>query len=134
MLDVGTGSGILAIYGAKLGCKRIVALDTDPEALRWAEKNMALNDVSKAIQLSPLPLRDMEEQFTVVLANLILDAILELMALFCQVIESRGWLVLSGILREQVHVVKDQLAFHAFENIDVKLQEEWACISARKRE
>jgi ribosomal protein L11 methylase PrmA len=76
----------------------------------------------------------MEEQFTVVLANLILDAILELMALFCQVIESRGWLVLSGILREQVHVVKDQLAFHAFENIDVKLQEEWACISARKRE
>jgi ribosomal protein L11 methyltransferase len=134
MLDVGTGSGILAIYGAKLGSKRILALDTDPEALRWAEKNLALNHVSKTIQLSSLPLRDMEKQFTMVLANLTLDAILELMALFCKVIEPGGWLVLSGILREQVHVIKDQLALHVFENIEVKFEGEWACTTAQKRE
>jgi ribosomal protein L11 methyltransferase len=134
MLDLGTGSGILAIYGAKLGCKRVLALDTDPEALRWAEKNIALNNVSKTIQLSSRPLRDIEEPFTIVVANLILDAILELMPLFCKVIEPRGCLILSGILREQVDVVRDHLALHAFEKGDVRFQDEWACTGARKSE
>jgi ribosomal protein L11 methyltransferase len=52
MLDVGTGSGILAMYGAKLGASRVVALDVDPEAIRSAEKNIRLNDLSEAIELS----------------------------------------------------------------------------------
>ncbi|MBW2084200.1 MAG: 50S ribosomal protein L11 methyltransferase [Deltaproteobacteria bacterium] len=43
MLDVGTGSGILAIYSAILGANRIVAIDIDPEALRWARRNAMLN-------------------------------------------------------------------------------------------
>jgi ribosomal protein L11 methyltransferase len=134
MLDVGTGSGILAIYGAKLGSRGILALETDPEALRWAEKNIALNEVSNSIHLSSLSLRDVEERFTIVVANLILDSILELMPLFCQVIEPGGHLVLSGILEEQVGVVKEQLGSYAFENIHDRLHDEWVCVSARKRE
>jgi ribosomal protein L11 methyltransferase len=134
MLDVGTGSGILGIYGAKLGCKRVLALDTDPEALRWAERNMALNKVSDTMHLSALTLHDIEEQFTIVVANLILHAILELLPLFCKVIEPDGHLILSGILGEQVHAVKDQLAHHAFENMEVKLEGEWACTVVQKKE
>jgi ribosomal protein L11 methyltransferase len=134
MLDVGTGSGILGIYGAKLGCKRVLALDTDPEALRWAERNMALNKVSDTMHLSALTLHDIEEQFTIVVANLILHAILELLPLFCKVIEPDGHLILSGILGEQVHGVKDQLAHHAFENMEVKLEGEWACTVVQKKE
>lgn len=133
LLDVGTGSGILAIYGAKLGCRRILALDTDPEALRWAERNIALNKVSDTVRLSSLGLRDIEERFTIVVANLILHAILELLPLFSRVIEPRGHLVLSGILGEQVEAVKDQLTLHAFENIGVKVKGEWACTTAQKR-
>jgi ribosomal protein L11 methyltransferase len=134
MLDLGTGSAILAIYGAKLGSHRVLALDTDPEALRWAEKNIALNNVSGTIQLSSLPLRDIGEPFTIVVANLILDAILELMPLFYKVIEPGGCLILSGILREQVDVVEDHLILCAFEKVDVRFQDEWACTGARKRE
>jgi ribosomal protein L11 methyltransferase len=134
MLDLGTGSGILAIYGAKLGSHRVLALDTDPEALRWAEKNIALNNVSGTIQLSSLPLRDIREPFTTVVANLILDAILELMPLFYKVIEPGGGLILSGILREQVDVVEDHLTLCAFEKVDVRFQDEWACTGARKRD
>jgi ribosomal protein L11 methyltransferase len=132
MLDVGTGSGILAIYGAKLGSKRILALDTDPEALAWAKRNIALNELSNSIHLSSLPLRDIEEQFTIAVANLIFNEILELMPLFCKLVEPGGCLILSGILREQVDVVKGLLALHAFENMDVRLQDEWACLRARK--
>jgi len=46
MLDVGTGSGILAIYAAKLCAGEILAIDTDPEALRWAQRNIELNHCS----------------------------------------------------------------------------------------
>jgi ribosomal protein L11 methyltransferase len=132
-LDVGTGSGILAIYSAKLGSKRILALDTDPDALRWAERNVALNKVSDTIHLSALTLHDIEERFTIVVANLILHAILELLPLFHHVIEPEGYLILSGILGEQVDAVKDQLTLHAFENIEVKRQGEWACTVAQKK-
>jgi ribosomal protein L11 methyltransferase len=134
LLDVGTGSGILAIYGAKLGCRRILALDTDPEALRWAERNIALNKVSDTVHLSSLALRDIEERFTIVVANLILHAILELLPLFSKVVEARGHLILSGILGEQVDAVKDQLTLHTFESIDVGVKGEWACTTAQKRQ
>jgi ribosomal protein L11 methyltransferase len=132
MLDVGTGSGILAIYGAKLGSKRVLALDTDPEALSWAKRNIALNEGSNSIQLSSLSLRHIQERFTIVVANLVFDAILELTPLFSKLVEPGGCLILSGILGEQVDAVKGQLARHAFENMDVGLQDEWACIRARK--
>ncbi len=52
MLDVGTGSGILAIYGEKLGAERVVAIDIDPDAVDWAAQNISLNGGSNVIQLS----------------------------------------------------------------------------------
>ena len=79
MLDVGTGSGILAIYGARLGAKRILALDTDPEALRWAERNMDLNALTGSIELSSLPLETQTGTFSLITANLTLETILELL-------------------------------------------------------
>ncbi|MBW2617001.1 MAG: 50S ribosomal protein L11 methyltransferase, partial [Deltaproteobacteria bacterium] len=60
LLDVGTGSGILAMYGAMLGAKRIVAIDTDPEALRWAKQNIDLNGLTGSIELSSIPIEKLE--------------------------------------------------------------------------
>ncbi|MBU1905141.1 MAG: 50S ribosomal protein L11 methyltransferase, partial [Proteobacteria bacterium] len=45
MLDVGTGSGILAIYGIRIGAERVVAVDNAPEAIRWAGRNIRLNGI-----------------------------------------------------------------------------------------
>ena len=75
MLDIGTGSGILAVYGVMLGADRVVAIDIDPEALRWAERNIALNNLEESIELSSVPLCEIKEEFSLVAANLILSEI-----------------------------------------------------------
>lgn len=134
MLDVGTGSGILAIYGAMLGAARVVAMDNDPEALRWAARNIEINELSNAIQLSSAPLEDMEERFTLVVANLILDTIMELMPVLSRACEPGGRLILSGLLEEQSGVVEHALARQGFDNVRVFQQQEWVCITAQKKE
>ena len=78
MLDVGTGSGILAVYGAKLGAGPVVAIDSDPEAIRWARKNIELNGLTGKIELSSGSLEKIRARFSVVVANLTLNTIKEL--------------------------------------------------------
>lgn len=132
MLDVGTGSGVLAIYGAKLGARRVLALDIDPEALRWAERNVRLNGPLSGIQLSSMPLEACQDRFSLLTANLTSDLISELFPHFIRVLEPRGWLILSGVLREQVDALKARLSEGAFSEQRFLRQAEWACVSARK--
>jgi len=133
MLDVGTGSGILAIYGAKLGASRVAAIDLDPEAIRWAERNIKLNDVAVGMDLSSRPIEKWEENFFLITANLILSVILDLMPHFPPVLYSNGWLILSGILRDQVKEVEGGLAEYGFYKDQALYQEDWACLIARKK-
>lgn len=132
MLDVGSGSGILSTYGALLGAARILALDNDPEALRWARKNISLNGLSPAIELSSEPLSTIKERFHLVVANIILGTILELFPCFPALLEPKGVLILSGILRDQVTRVEDALEEHGFIKERTLFGEEWACVLAAK--
>jgi ribosomal protein L11 methyltransferase len=134
LLDVGTGSGILAIYGAKLGAERVLALDNDPEALRWAARNVALNGLTDSIRLCSTPLWDIKERFHLVVANLILDTIMELMPVLSRVLEPEGRLIVSGLLKQQVHPVAEKLALQRFQDIETRFEEDWACITAGKKE
>jgi ribosomal protein L11 methyltransferase len=130
MLDVGTGTGILAMYGAVLGAESILAVDNDPEALRWAERNIALNELPVPIHLSDVPVEELKESFHLLVANLIFHVIQELIPHFSRLLEPRGWLILSGLLRDQVESVERLLKAHGVEPERVRYQEEWACILA----
>jgi ribosomal protein L11 methyltransferase len=132
LLDVGTGSGILALYGAMLGAAPVIALDNDPEALRWAAGNIALNNLSDVIRLSSAPVTDIRERFTLVAANLTLGTILELMPHLSAVPAPHGRIILSGVLEEQYQAVKDALAWAGFHDVKVSQEEEWVCIMAQK--
>ncbi len=132
MLDVGTGSGILAIYGAKLGASKVVALDVDPEAIRSAEKNIQLNSLAGSILLSSVPLEEWKDRFFLLTANLTLGLILELLHHFRRVLNSDGWLILSGLLREQVRDVENRFTEYGFDEDHVIYQAEWACVIAQK--
>jgi ribosomal protein L11 methyltransferase len=133
MLDVGTGSGILAIYGAKLGARRILAVDNDPEALRWAERNIGLNKVSDKIELTGRPVTSLEERFTLLTANLTVGPILELLPIFSRLLCPGGRLVLSGLLREQSKEVRKRLGGQALLYGRTLYRGEWACILAEKK-
>ena len=132
LLDVGTGSGILAIYGVKLGFERIMAIDVDPEAVRWAEQNIRLNGATNAVSLSETPVQTINERFYLVCANLILGELLRLMPDFHPLVESGGYLVISGILREQVEQIQEALHTTLFASTRTLTQDEWACMVLRK--
>jgi ribosomal protein L11 methyltransferase len=133
MLDVGTGTGILAIYGAMLGAESILALDNDPEALRWAERNIALNELPVPIHLSDIPVEELNDSFHLLVANLIFHVIQELIPHFSRLLEPRGWLILSGLLNDQVESVKTRLREHGLDPIRIHHRQEWACILAAKK-
>ena len=132
MLDVGTGSGILAIYAAKLGAGEILAIDTDPEALRWAQQNIELNHCSEFIDLSSKRAEELSGAFSLLVANLTRDALLELLPDFQRLLEKNGAVILSGLLKGQSQEVMKPLRLLGFKEIRVVTQAEWACITARK--
>ena len=132
LLDVGTGSGILSLYGVNLGAHRIVALDTDPEAIRWAKRNAVLNRLQGAINFSLIPLARIEDRFTVVIANLILSTILDLLPHLSRVMEKEGWLILSGILKDQVSTIEEVLPKYDLINDGLLELEEWTCLIGRQ--
>ena len=131
LLDVGTGSGILAIYGVMLGASPVAAMDIDEEALQWAEWNIALNGLQGNIRLSADPLPAWDESFSVVTANLILDVILDLLPCFPRVVRPGGHLVLSGLLTDQVGDVTPHLERLGFVVRATREQGEWACVLAQ---
>jgi ribosomal protein L11 methyltransferase len=132
LLDVGTGSGILAVYGAKLGAARIVAVDTDPDALRWAERNIGLNGLTGAIELASTPIEGLRDSFSLLVANLILGEILRLLPDFGRLLDTGGRLILSGLLNEQIEEVKSVLDSCGLRESELLFEEEWACMIARK--
>lgn len=134
LLDVGTGSGILAIYGAMLGAAPVTALDTDEEALGWAEWNIRLNHVATAIGLSSEPLENWTAPFDVVTANLTLEVIIDLLPCFPRVVRPGGHLVLSGLLKEQAGPLVPVLSPMGFSSVKILEQEEWACVILRAAE
>jgi len=128
-LDIGTGSGILAIAAAKLGCTPIEAFDFDPEAVRVARSNARQNRVQHRLHLfegdvTQLPVRP-ARQFDLVCANLISNLLMAERKRIAARVEACGTLVLAGILRVEFDKVRE-----TFEALGLKLvrqrdEKEW---------
>ena len=128
-LDIGTGSGILAIAAAKLGYAPIEAFDFDPESIRVARENAQLNTELKRLHLAhqdltKLPLRA-EKQFDFVCANLISNLLIAERQRLVNRVKPGGTLVLAGILAKEFVTVQ-----RAFEKLGLKFlrgrcEKEW---------
>lgn len=109
LLDIGTGSGILAIAAVKLGYRPVEAYDFDPDAVRVARANARQNGVARRLQIAQRdltrePLRSVQ-RFDMVCANLILDLLLSERVRIVNRLRPGGALVLAGILRAQFPAV-----------------------------
>ena len=102
MLDLGTGSGILALAARLLGARRAEAGDFDPHAVRTAKENARLNAI-KGVAVRKLDVREWQPQRTwnVVAANLFSDLLMEVAPKIAAAVAPGGRLVFSGILRAQ---------------------------------
>ena len=101
VLDVGTGTGILGIAAARLGAKRVLAVDTDPVAVGVAAKNAAENGVADVLRAETTPLSAIPGDFDLVLGNLIAEILVDMAPELLRRTAPDGHLVLSGILAEK---------------------------------
>ncbi len=131
VLDVGTGSGILAIAAIKLGASRVIATDIDPEAIRTAEANARLNQVRNKISLfvDAVP----SGRYPLVMANILADVIADLLLHhgLSRRVAADGVLLLSGIIRQRRDVVDLALQATGMTIIETLEDGDWIAIAAR---
>ena len=129
-LDLGTGSGILAIAAAHLGVDAVLALDDDPDAVANARRNVALNSTGErvscrlqevsAVTADPAPL---------VLANLLAPAHRRLASTYRRLVTAGGSLVLGGILPAEAHQVGEALRRCGFQPKASRTREGWTALA-----
>ncbi len=132
VLDVGTGSGILAIAAVKLGAASVHATDIDPVAVRVAAENLQLNGVAGAVTLA-VESTPQTGQYELVVANILADVIADL--LLCEHLAERirpgGAMLLAGIIRHRRHLVDLALAALNLVVVDEELEGDWVGLAVR---
>lgn len=101
LLDVGCGTGILAIAAALLGVERVDGVDIDPDAVRWATENVERNRVGGRVTLSTTPLAEVTGAYPLVIANILAHILVPMADELAARVAPGGELVLCGVGREQ---------------------------------
>lgn len=129
VLDVGTGTGILAMAAVLFGAEKVVAIDNDPEAVRVATENIAHNGLQRQITTSATDLTDISGQYDLICANIVHNVLVAMASDFARLLVSGGRLVLAGILRgaQEDNIVRlyRELGISAEE---IAYEEEWAAL------
>ncbi|MEC0183246.1 50S ribosomal protein L11 methyltransferase [Paenibacillus peoriae] len=143
VIDVGTGSGILAIGAVKLGAKHVLALDLDPVAVSSARENTHLNGLEERITIKESDLlsvlnasdRTLGIQLPVklVVANILAEIILLFIDDVYKALEPGGIYIASGIWKNKEEVVETALKAAGFEIAEIRRDEDWLAFVARKR-
>jgi ribosomal protein L11 methyltransferase len=134
VLDLGTGSGILAIGAALLGVKSIVGIDNDPLAVKVAQGNAELNHVSAQIIVKPGSLVEAAQQtYDLIIVNILARVIIGL----CEdglgrVVRSGGLAILAGLIDAQEYGVREALQAQGLAVIDRLQEKDWVCLIAKR--
>ncbi|MFQ5962243.1 MAG: 50S ribosomal protein L11 methyltransferase [Candidatus Methylomirabilales bacterium] len=136
VLDVGTGTGILAIAAALLGAEQVVAIDTDPEACEAATKNLALNKTTGPVQIlhGGVDALEPERRFDLLLVNLDTKSLSHLFDSLSAHLAPWGRLVASGILVDEERTVSDAAETSAFRVTARQFDGEWLCLTLSPKE
>jgi ribosomal protein L11 methyltransferase len=128
LLDVGTGSGILAMAAAGLGAAPILANDIDEEACQVARDNIAQNGLDASITVTAEPLEVLTGAFNVVIANILAEENVRLAKHLIARLAPDGTLLLSGILREKEAYVRDGFSGLGLSEPTVTYDADWCCM------
>ncbi len=134
VLDVGTGSGILAIIAAKLEASEVWGVDTDDLSVEIAGENVERNNVSHRVRIRLGTVGDVRRTFDVVVANIDLRVLKRMRWPLLRRVKPGGYLVLSGLLAEEEKALRKRyLDTGQFQFKEIKKQGEWACLTLRKK-
>ena len=136
LLDLGTGSGILALAGRLFGARSVFGLDNDPHAVRTARENAALNGV-RGVRFSRADLlRDAPPEtyagWQVVAANLFSELLTPLLPCIHSLLADDGVLIASGILLSQAAALEAAFAAHRLEVVTKRRRGKWTAFLVRR--
>jgi len=133
-MDIGTGTGILAITAALQGAKSILASDIDPMAVRVAAENVQINGFEGVIDCKCGDLLEVAtEKVDVIIANIIADVIINICAPVRDFIKEGGVFICSGIARERQDETIAALNRAGYKRLDVRNNGEWTAIACFDR-
>lgn len=149
VLDVGTGSGVLAIAAAKLGAGSVVAIDADPVAARVAAENVAANDVRGAVVVRHASLSGGEAvprhfdsgglellhegQYDLVIINILAPVIAGMAPALAARTKRRGRLIAAGLIESQEGDVVSALQSQGLSTLGRSQEKDWVCLIAERR-
>ena len=131
-LDVGTGTGILAIALAKLGVQAVVGIDIDPCAISEAIHNTSLNGLVKQVRITNASLEECGPSFSFIVANLAFPTLSRLSAALSAKVEENGTLILSGFKEPTSKALAKTYSEQGLRLIREETEREWVCLVLRK--
>ncbi len=141
ILDVGTGSGILAILALMYGAKHAVGTDLDPCAVEAVAQNMESNGIAKdSFRMmigNIITDKDVQDQvgyecYDIVVANILADVLVPLTPVIVRQMKKGGIYITSGIIDDKEQTVRDAVEAAGLEILEVTYQGEWVSVTARK--
>jgi ribosomal protein L11 methyltransferase len=134
VLDVGTGSGILAIAARLLGARQVFACDSDPVASQVAIANIQRNSEDDVFTFCGSVAAAASSSAGLILGNLTADVVVQLLPEFSRVLKTNGMAILSGILLEQAENVRVYIARHGFRINEEIIRGEWLAVVVQKHD
>ena len=124
-LDIGTGSGILAIASVSLGVKEALAIDIDPCSISEARKNILLNNMDPRIQVLDRNIEQINEKFFLITANLRYPTLVRLCSHISKMTEQPGMVVISGIKTHEVTDILNTYTRNGFSCAWKAVEKDW---------
>ena len=129
VFDVGTGSGVLAIVAAKLGAKRVEAVDFDSVAVRVARENVRQNGAEDVVHTERSDLlKSVAGEADLIIANIIADIIVRLFGEVKGSLAAGGTMLLSGIIEDRLADVVEAAGRHGFSVEKIEQEKGWAAV------
>jgi ribosomal protein L11 methyltransferase len=130
VLDLGTGSGVLAIAAAKLGARRVLALDIDPPGVRVAAENVARNGLDNVIEvrLGTLPLPAADQTFDLIVANISLTVLRDMHDVIRRALRPAGVALFSGVLEADAPRLLHRATLAGWRPIEQRTEAEWTLL------
>lgn len=125
MADIGTGSGILAITGVKLGISEVIGVDNDASVISVARENAEKNSVQHKCRFFTGSAADIDGKFDIVTANILTEVLIDIMPYLNNLIKPEGILILSGIIKRKLPLIEHSLPKYNLTVIQVNQEEEW---------
>ena len=133
VIDIGSGTGILAIMAHKLGAKDIKALDIDEWCVENGNENFSLNGLPEVkMRLGSIKEIAPKGAFDIALANINKNVLLDELELYSDLVNTGGFLILSGFYEKDIDDIRKKAAANGFTLMDQKTRADWAALVFQK--